>query len=225
MPREPNLVIFQCESCEVQLTADARSGNHLLPWKRKLPIEADGVCRKCGGNTWTISVLYADVNLDLGPTAVGTGLEVTTGFGFSQSTTHVNRRDYPNVNARVVAKLNEIPAERMTRVTAFAANVEREQARQRGARECAACRALFVPTPGKPWTDEGFCSKMCRVEVKGMPDTPETDHAFGGKPSRSNTVDVQCAEGHHFEAPISFCGLPRPCPECGRKTVVPEVKR
>lgn len=223
MPKEPDLVIFRCESCDSQLSADARMGNHLLPWKRKLPIGPNGVCRSCGGDSWTISVVFAESGIDLEQSAVGIGLAAATGVGFVQSSTNVSQADYPNVRAAVVAKLNEVPPERMKRVAAFATTMERERLKQRGARECATCGTLFVPTPSKPWSEKGFCSKMCGVEMEGTSAIVAPDDAGNSKPSRSNVISVQCPDGHHFDVPISFCGLVRPCLQCGRKTVVPDV--
>jgi hypothetical protein len=198
-------------------------GNHLLPWKRKLPIEPNGVCRSCGGDSWTISVVFAESGMDLDTSAVGMVMAATTGVGFVQSSTSVSQSDYPNVCAAIVAKLNEVPRDRMKRVAAFATTMERERLRQRGARECNSCRTLFVPTPGKPWSKKGFCSKMCLVEKEGASAIAASNDAEDTKTSPSSTVSVQCAAGHRFDVPVSFCGLTRPCPQCGCKTVVADA--
>ena len=160
--------------------------------------------------------------MDLEQSATGIGLAAMTGVGFVQSSTNVSHTNYPNVCAAIVAKLNEVPPERMKRVAAFATIMEREALKQHGARECAACGTLFVPTPGKPWSEKGFCSKICGVE-EGALAILTPDDADEPKPSQSNALSVECPAGHYFDVSISFCGLTRPCPQCGRKTVVPDV--
>lgn len=221
MPKAPNLVIFRCESCGRAINTDARMGNHLLPWKRKLPIELNGFCRSCGGDSWTISVLYAQSGFDPDESALLIGLSAATHVRFVEPTTSLSQADYPHVCAAIVAKLNEVPSERMKRVAAFATTREREQLKERGARECGRCGTLFVPTPGKAWSEKGFCSKMCCVEKEGAFACSAPDDAADRKPTQSNTISVTCGAGHHYDVPISFSGLVRPCPQCGLKTAVP----
>lgn len=143
-------------------------GKHLLAWKRKLPIEPNGICSACGGDSWVVSVVFGESSVDLLESAAGMALAATAGVGFVQNSTSTNRTDYSDISSEVVAKLNESPSERMKRVAAFAATMERERLRQQGARECASCGVLFVPTPDKPWSEKGFCSRMCRGIVEGQ---------------------------------------------------------
>lgn len=221
MPKEPNSAGFCCETCGARFEVDARMGNHLLPWKRKLPIASNGTCRSCGGGSWTISVLFAESTSDVGLTAIGLGLAATTGVGFVPgSTTHVNEADYPNVSADVVAALNQDPATRMGRIGEFATIRERERLKQLGAQECATCGTLFVRAEGKPWSEKGYCCKVCAVKKEGAFTTAVGDER-ASNPRHTNAVPIRCACGHQFDVSISFRGLLRPCPECGTKTRVP----
>jgi hypothetical protein len=43
----------------------------------------------------------------------------------------------------------------------------------RGARECLACGATFVPVTNKTWTQAGFCSKICHIERQNSPSDSE----------------------------------------------------
>lgn len=221
MPKTPNLAIFCCETCGKQLTTDQRMGDHLIPWKRRLPITADGSCAACDGDSWTISVVYAEESTDVGPTLIGMGLAAATGVGFTQSSTSINQSNYPNIPAAVVAKLNENPRSRMRRISEFATTMERQELVQGGAKECTTCGMLFTPVPSKPWSIEGYCSKACILRNKGA--IPAATNRGPGtvEPTRRPTIQVWCEEGHVFDVPVSFRGMLRPCPQCGIKTRVP----
>lgn len=221
MPREPSLAIFTCEFCGRASQADARMANHLLPFKRRLPILANGRCRHCGGEYWSISVLFAEAGVDVAESVVGIGLAVTTGHGFVQQSTAVNRIDYPHVAATIVAQLNEEPRGRMMRVAQFATAMERDRLKQQGGRDCAQCGALFVPASKTPWSEKGYCCKMCLVEAEGASSAVTFSEVEQPEREALNRIKVQCVSGHIFEVPRSFSGLLRPCPECGEKTRVP----
>lgn len=222
MPKEPNLVVFQCEFCQVQLSADARMGSHLIPAMRKLAIEPKGTCRACGGDLWTITVAYAETSIDLEESALGLALGGPFGAGFVQTSTSVNQMDYRHVNAAVVAKLNEEPQERLQRVGAFATMMERAKFKLAGARECGACQTLFMRTDGKTWTDKGYCSKLCMAKAEGPAALAALRKPAAPEP-RVSMIRVQCAAGHEFDVPWSFAGLTRKCPECGAMSKVPSL--
>jgi hypothetical protein len=223
MPKPPTQVIFTCQSCRRASVADARKGNHLLPFLRKLPIRASGECIRCGSASWTISVIFAETSTDVAQSTFGLAIAAVTGQGFVQQSTHVNQMDYTDVPAEIVALLNEYPRERLNRVGQFVWAKEREYLKQHGGRECLSCAALFVPTPGKPWSEQGYCSKMCHVDAVGADAAgPAADVAFSGKPqpALARIIKVQCVKGHPFEVQTSFAGTIRPCPVCGTKTQV-----
>ena len=213
--------IFECGSCGRQSTADARMAASILPFKRKLPIEANGQCRHCGGESCTISAIYAETGTDIQESALGLGMMAVSGYGFTQESTHANQLIYPDVPAAVVARLNEHPAERMARVGGFVQVMEREKLKKLGGQECTTCGALFVPAAGRVWDEAGYCSKMCLVKDKGPNAIPQSSTADEeAKPTRVNSIQAQCPSGHSFEVAASFSGMLRPCPQCGSKTLV-----
>lgn len=223
MSNTPNLAIFRCESCGKQLTTDERMGAHLIPWKRRLPIEPNGFCSKCDGSSWTISVVYVQGSVSIGPSIPGIGLAATTGFGFTQSSTNSNQSDYPNVPAAVVAKLNEEPRSRMRRIAEFATAMERRNFIDQGAKECVTCSVLFMPVEAKPWSMQGYCSKSCLVKTEGAATEAASLETGIAEATYHPTVRIKCISGHEFDVLVSFRGMLRTCPQCGAKTRVPEV--
>ncbi|MEQ8785320.1 MAG: hypothetical protein RIC55_03440 [Pirellulaceae bacterium] len=218
MPADPTHVVFTCQSCNRAAKADARKGAHWLPWMRRLPIEEDGTCRRCGGDLWCISVLYVESGVDMPQSAAD--MAVTAALGW-QTSTASNRSDYPDVPAEVVARLNENPRERLTRVGAYTQLMERERLRSRGGRDCPTCGAFFVPVADQVWGGKGYCSKVCLVQAEGAqalgPSFDNSDVA----PVNPNAIEARCHAGHTFPVQKSFSGMMRPCPVCGAKTRVP----
>lgn len=220
MRKQPNVAIFCCESCSSQLKTDARMGAHVMPWKRKLPIASNGTCAACGGESWTIVAVYAEESTNTGPTAIGLGLAATTSVGFVQTSTSSNQVNCPNVPAAVVAKLNQEPSLRMSRVGDLITIKERQRLENEGAIKCRVCGVLFVSALGKLWCQKGYCSKGCAVEG-GEFAVVTDEESVAAERTQLSTVSVQCAAGHDFDVPLSFRGLTRPCPTCGMKTEVP----
>lgn len=226
MPKEPDLVLFKCESCGRTLKANARMATHLLPFKRRLPIEANGRCRRCGGEHWTISVIFVEMSDDNSESAIGFALAVL-GIGIPIISTSRSQTDYANVPARMVAELNQEPRERMQRIALFAQAMERDKLAQRGARECPTCGTLFVPAAGKSWTQMGYCTQVCLVEDEESSANPAFTELTEGAATPvaeltpANCIRVRCDSGHSFDVQSSFSGLKRRCPVCGKKTRVP----
>jgi len=83
---------------------------------------------------------------------------------------------------------------------------------------CITCGAKFVPNENKPWTQQGYCSKVCglaRAETKSielLKRTLKTDH----RP----TITVTCPSDHKFDVMATFAGCIRLCPDCGAKCKV-----
>jgi hypothetical protein len=104
------------------------------------------------------------------------------------------------------------------------ADAHREKIKQRGG-ECGHCNVPFVSTPGKPWTFEGYCSKLCKTrggyfnpEQAGERKPPTASPP--AKQSNSKFTSVRCECGHTFEVASMFIGAKRACPSCGQKVVV-----
>lgn len=220
MAKLPNGVVFTCNECHRRYEADALKGAHILPWMRRLPIDERGACRKCGGKLWTLSVLYVEESLDLKPAQDFATIAVFGGSIFAKNT-HVSQRDFVDVPCHIVAEMNRVPAQRLARVAEYARARERQELIERGAIECRACSTLFMPTAGKVWSEQGYCSKMCCVDSEGADGLVSFAEPEAATAPPSNTIAVQCAAGHRFEVSMSFKGLRRPCPVCGSKTLVP----
>jgi hypothetical protein len=227
MPKQPTVVLFTCQNCGRTSKVNARTAVHLLPWKRRLPIEPNGVCRYCHGDRWTISVVFVESDVDVGKSLLG----LLFGHVVIHSSVASSRTDYPDIPADVVAVIDEQPRTRLARVMQLVRNIEREWLKAHGGRECPTCGILFVPRSGVPWAERGYCSYVCQVQAEGVPatsrptgladDKPVLEPMLEPAPVRTNSIPVECVSGHRFEVQMSFSGLMRPCPVCGQKTRIP----
>lgn len=208
MSKEPTLVVFTCESCHQAVQADASS--------EQIPLETFGNCHFCGGEAWTVTVVFGhgDASVELAATEAAVATMPDTESATRADSPH--RADYSHVSAAVVARLNEQPQQRMERVAEFAQEMEREEIQKRGGSHCRSCGTLFVPMPGRPWSEKGYCTKLCFVKAEG----PAAMGDDSGHPTRSS-IEVECEAGHRFHVQSIFSGMLRPCPICGVKTRVP----
>lgn len=193
---------------------------HILPFKRKLPIDANGHCRRCGGDRWTVSAIYAESNMDVAESVLGIGLAATTGLGFIQHSTATSHLIYSDVPAAVVARINEHPKERLTRLGEYVRTMEQGRRKDSGGRQCPTCGALFVPAAGKAWHEAGYCCKVCLVKAEGAAAVATSAATKDASPGRVEAMEVFCRSGHRFEVPLAFAGTVRPCPQCGARTAV-----
>jgi hypothetical protein len=213
--------IFTCEQCGKQVQTTWRKGNSIVPWFRKLNVNLDGSCKSCNNPVWTLTLVHTQTGMDETASAIGMGLAVTTGIGFTQSSTAVSTTSYAGITGEFLKVINEDPASAMSLITQLAHKLEREQLKDRGAKECIGCGAMYVVEPGKPWTDLGYCAKMCAIGhgEKSFVGALKTTAAAPIKSSAS--VAVACSKGHEFSVANTFRGLKRPCPQCGEKVAVP----
>ncbi len=219
MTRVPDITTFQCESCQAVCQTTPRKDRHWLPWLRRLPIRENGSCRKCGGQWWKITLTYreADREISTDPLALLWGL-----ITFSVPIQHVeaaSQTEYARVSAEVVAALNADPQMRSAMVAEYASAAHRIELYQQGATPCRECGAIFIPAGDAPWTQRGYCSKLCLVRRDSQSALVQAK-AYSEETS-AKTVFVTCAEGHEFAVAKSFRGTKRPCPVCGVKTPVP----
>ncbi|PHR95220.1 MAG: hypothetical protein COA78_30660 [Blastopirellula sp.] len=228
--RVPDWVVFRCESCGKQSKTNTGLGKHLLPWRRTMPVDLGGHCKKCSGGSWEISVTFSETSADnqllvlgaiLAAASTGIGLFALLGMGVSRRSTASNQQDFPKVPASVVAQINEVPQQRMEKVAAFVTKMNRDRLKQKGGRECKCCGALYVPVPSKLWTTKGFCSIQCGNNIEGSLAYVTSNVFEDTESQQANIIQLQCTAGHQFGVPKSFSGMTRPCPECGVKTVVP----
>jgi|GEM_PF-6277713 len=224
MAKLPTAAFFTCESCGKQLRTDDRMGNRLIPAMRRLAIRDNGKCKHCDGDLWTLTVVYEETSLDTEASAVGIGLSLTTGVGFTQSSTSSNQSHYSSLPAAVVAKLNDEPKVRMQRITELATTIERGKLVAAGGKSCLSCGVLFAPAEHKSWHTLGYCSPVCapRSLLDASENEGESSEPFATEVRQ--TVEVQCANGHDFAVAKSFIGLKRPCPTCKVKTLIESPK-
>jgi hypothetical protein len=218
MLKEPTHAFFECDSCGHKSGADARMAAHILPFKRKLPIDARGHCRHCGGERWTISVVYAETDLDAATSALGIAAAATIGVGSIQYSTDTSHLIYPAVPAAIVARINEDPKQRLARLGEYVRTMERSKLKDSGGRDCRTCGTLFVPARGQAWHEAGYCSKVCLVKAEGVAAVAPTAARAHASPGRVAAIEVECPSGHRFEVPRSYAGMIRRCPQCGAHT-------
>lgn len=219
MARLPDITIFQCESCQTSFQTTPRKDRHLLPWLRRLPIQENGGCRKCGGQWWKITLTYveADYQVSTNPLSLLWGLATTSlPTERSEATSQV---EYARVSAETVASLNADPRMRSAMVAEYASAAHRIEMHQQGAKNCRDCGAIYLPASDAPWTLHGYCSKLCLVRRDSQSALVQAK-AYTEETSTKN-VFVTCAQGHEFAVAKSFRGTKRPCPVCGTKTPVP----
>ncbi len=209
MPRAPSKIGFICESCE-----RSASVRQVRRWLAE--------CRRRRGKSWTVYVDYTDTEVDVSVTA--TIALTIVGVAWPRIRKLTNRTTVGGVDAETVRALTDERSSVEGRVVYYIRHREQEALRERGARPCRMCDALFMPVDEKPWTLEGHCSKLCahrddHRDSSLQQETPtfhEASTALGRR-----TVEVICPSGHPFEVPAAFSGCLRRCPACGAKTLVP----
>lgn len=219
MPRTPDLTTFQCESCQTTCHTSPRKDRHLLPWLRRLPIKPDGTCRKCGGQSWKITLVYAESDLQVSsdPLRILFGL-FTLSVPIDRSAAAAGV-EYAGVSAETVATLNSDPRMRSSMIAEYANAAHKIEKYEQGAKNCRECDAIYIPSSDLPWTQRGYCSKLCLVRRDSQ--SALVQAKANSAEVSSKTVFVTCADGHEFAVAKSFRGTKRPCPVCGLKTPVP----
>jgi hypothetical protein len=205
MPRKPSHIVFVCEACRRQA-----SPRNLRSWS--------GRCQRCKSDaSWTLVVNYTESDTEL--SLLGTLSTMIFGLGWFSTKAYTNQMTASGISADVARYLTEKRSLVAPRVVEYIRLREQQNLQQRGAQSCKVCDARYVPSDEKPWSQEGYCSKVCATK-DGAAFTVETDTSPGRKP-RAHTIAVVCPQGHAFEVLESFAGCIRPCTECGAKTAVP----
>ena len=221
MARLPDVTTFQCESCRAVSQTTPRKEQHLLPWMRRLPIQPDGSCRKCGGKWWKITVSYLESDLEV---STSPGAWLWSMVTFSAPLAHntaASQEEFARVSAETVAAMNADPTTRTVMVGEFISAAHRIEMHEQGAKNCKQCGAVFVPVAEIVWSERGYCSKVCFIRREGQLALNRLEPAVEGP--RSNTIHVACIAGHPFSVARSFVGTKRPCPVCGEKTEIPDL--
>ena len=157
----PEVVQFVCESCQ---------------WGYSLDFirEHKGRCGHCAGQSWTLNVVFTERKRDFSSLLISLGLGLVFGPA-GRVAGHMagggeERREmtFPGVSADDAFKICQVRYREGPRVLEYIkyrqqleADEHRQEMIDRGGRACCQCRALFVPVPDKPWTQAGFCCKLC----------------------------------------------------------------
>ncbi|MCC9608990.1 hypothetical protein LOC69_24205 [Blastopirellula sp. JC733] len=60
----PNAVLFTCEKCGKKQQTDLRGDQSFFHFFNRLAIHPNGTCKKCLGEVWTISLIFAERSSD-----------------------------------------------------------------------------------------------------------------------------------------------------------------
>lgn len=209
MPVRPSQIDFVCESCR-----EFAKPRHVRRY--------NGRCRYCHGQSWTLLVHYRFTEVRRSP--MGMLSAFTFGIGWYTANTVTNQSVVPGVPAETARWLTERRWRIKTRVVQHVREYEQNKLRELGAKPCGACGILYVPSPDKPWTQGGYCSKSCAAndaaDISAAIVAPANGLSTNGRP-RMPTLSVVCPNGHRFDVLASFSGCVRPCVNCGAKTLVP----
>lgn len=216
MPFYPQVTRFTCEKCGKRLHTNHRSERSIFRFRNRLAVNPNGSCKACQGELWTMSLLFLEQRAETEGSLLNFFTKSLFGVAVEKTTMGANVISYEHIPARVVASLNERPRQRTQRITELASILERQELAEHGAKTCPTCSVKFVPHQDKPWTLNGYCTRVCD------PDQAESyQHGAGGTlTSQRALITAVCPAGHTFEIATSFRGLTRSCPQCGAKTVI-----
>jgi hypothetical protein len=182
----------------------------------------------------------------LGLNAIGIGLLVTTGTGFTVGIGGGIDSDQP-AGGRSVADIYDVPSEKILELCNPAnralsqlgefvlqqeVETQRKRMKERGGSNCRSCQILFVPSPSKPWTLVGACSKTCCANMNGVAEysliesavieaTAESSSKIEQAATRQAYIQVSCACGQTIQFPKMYKGTYRKCANCQAKILVP----
>jgi hypothetical protein len=153
--RTPQVVTFLCESCRAQFSPD---------YVR----ERNGVCGHCQGESWTICIVFVERKVNLPGTFLGTIVGLFTGIGWHTSSEKTLSMILPAVTSNDAMTICQVRFREPRRVLEYLKYLDKVDVEAReeepvdvdGAK-CFQCDARFVRVKGKPWSDDGFCSRYC----------------------------------------------------------------
>jgi hypothetical protein len=99
---------------------------------------------------------------------------------------------------------------------------DREIMREHGGTNCKVCGTFFMPSADKIWTQSDCCSRVCYAKTGAatIADTKRKPEKQAPEARLTGQAVVNCPCGHQFEVSSMYVGTPRPCPQCGAKTIV-----
>jgi hypothetical protein len=159
-PQVPKVVLFVCESCQGHYSAD---------YVR----EHEGICAHCQGESWTLEVSFIEQKLNYSFSLLWLVAAVLAGFGWHPFL-KTERLDmtFPKVSGPDAFTICQVPFREQYRVLEYIkyrqqldADEQRQKMIDRGGQTCSHCGTLFVPREDKPWSQAGFCSKLCHSQA------------------------------------------------------------
>ncbi|MFT5525490.1 MAG: hypothetical protein ACI9HK_003458 [Pirellulaceae bacterium] len=205
MPRKPSKIFFVCETCGGQATThDVRTR-----------LGRCGHCAESG--SWTIVVSYSETSNEL--SILGTLSLLAFGVGWRKSSTATNHTTAGGISPDVAQYLTEDRRLLYSRVVEYMRLRGKQELVQQGTLPCRVCDVEYITLDSKPWTQDGYCSKLCAA--RDGANSPANVAEVSGGQERIPAIKVVCPNGHYFEVLASFSGCRRPCTECGEKTSVP----
>ena len=194
------------------------------------------------------SPLSSDGSLltNIGLNAIGIGLLVTTGTGFTVGVGGGDSSGKPT-GGKSVADIYDVPGQKvlelcdpvkqaLNRLGEFVqqkeAEIQRERMKERGGSHCQCCQILFVPSAAKPWTLVGACSKSCCASMHGVAEYSLIENAVNESTMEASSkieqsaqgqsfIQVSCNCGHKFQLAKMYKGTYRKCTNCQAKILVP----
>ncbi len=200
-----------------------------------------GKCRHCAHDSWSVDLTFEPNSSDDGAElALKWGLAI--GISALSGTIHVPKNNdnsensprylFDNVSAKEAHEICDSDDFKSSLLFFAVRRIEaeskahRESIKERGG-ECSHCGMLFVASPGKPFTLEGYCSSLCRARgEKNNPKIPqarepgESTTSPTAVRSNPNMRTIECPCGEAFDVQKMFVGTKRPCPSCGQKSMV-----
>jgi len=155
-PVLPRVILFVCESCQGRYSA-----NYVREHK--------GSCGHCHGDSWTLKIAFTRPRKQFYEYFGVLGVAARLIFGSEDwDESQQYDFDFPGVCADNAFKICQVPYREQYRVLEYIkyrqqldAEQQREAMIDRGGQVCSQCGALFVPIEDKPWTQAGYCSKVC----------------------------------------------------------------
>ncbi len=239
MSDKPISIKILCQGCNEQ-------------YSPKQVVATRGTCLKCPNAKWHVQAEYHlyenkgnTVMAKIGLNAIGLGLMATTGTGFVVGLGGASKDT--KTGATSIANIYDVSGSdllthcdpsntAMTRLADFVhfreQEIQRNRILERGGSHCRSCQILFVPSPSKPWTMVGTCSRSCCAALHGEQDYSLVESAVNEFIAKSNTtneqplkekatIQVQCKCGTIIPFAKMYQGTFRKCPQCQTKILVP----
>lgn len=248
MSDKPSVITIRCQGCK-------------RTYSPKQIVSVRGVCTDCRDANWHIQAEYRVYETksagplgsdgtalsNIGLNALGLGLLAATGTGFVGSVGDTSFARTKATGATSVADIYDVAGSdllalcepiktAMSQLADFVyqkeLEIQRNRMLERGGSHCRSCQILFVPSPSKPWTMVGTCSRSCCAALHGESDYSLVKEAVNEASSKATSnnelgsqdkthMQVQCKCGMMVQLAKMYQGTYRKCPGCHNKILVP----